>query len=103
MVIINRLVNLFRKDKEWDEAWKYKKFGVRRDEPDNRDLIYNIPTPAKNKKVYYYLGRKNKKFKGLNKEKKQLLKSLMGSIQSRIDFNKVRDAWNGLYKREKNK
>lgn len=61
MVIINRLVNMFRKNKEWAGAWKYKKIGVRRDEPDKRDLIfeeiYNIPTPPKNKKCNYYLGK----------------------------------------------
>ena len=61
MVIINKLVNLFKKDKEWDEAWKYKKSGVYRDEYDSRDLIfeevYNIPTPAKDIKCDYYKNR----------------------------------------------
>lgn len=61
-MIINRLKNMFR-NKEWSEAWKYKKSGVRKDEYDGKDYIfeeiYNIPTPPKNKKCNYYLGREN--------------------------------------------
>lgn len=35
-----------------------------------------------------------KKFSGLNKQKKELLRSLMGKASSKeIDFNKVRDEW----------
>lgn len=33
-------------------------------------------------------------YKGLSKEKKELLKKLMGSASTpKIDFNKVRDEW----------
>ena len=34
-----------------------------------------------------------KEFKGLNKDRKELLRKLMGSASSPIDFNKVRDEW----------
>ncbi|PWX20909.1 hypothetical protein [Clostridium perfringens] len=37
---------------------------------------------------------KQRKFNGLNKSKKELLKNLMGSASSKeVDFNKVRDEW----------
>lgn len=37
---------------------------------------------------------KQRKFNGLNKSKKELLKSLMGAASSKeVDFNKVRDDW----------
>ncbi|PWX37193.1 hypothetical protein CYK80_12370 [Clostridium perfringens] len=37
---------------------------------------------------------KERRFNGLNKTKKELLKSLMGSASSKeVDFNKVRDEW----------
>ena len=37
---------------------------------------------------------KEKKFNGLNKDKKQLLKSLIGVASSKeVDFNQVRDEW----------
>lgn len=35
----------------------------------------------------------NKKLTGLDKEKKDKLRKLMGSASSTIDFNKVRDEW----------
>ncbi len=37
---------------------------------------------------------RERRFNGLNKSKKELLKSLMGSASSKeVDFNKVRDEW----------
>lgn len=36
---------------------------------------------------------KNKKHEGLDKNKKELLKSLMGSSTSKIDLNKIREEW----------
>lgn len=63
MVIVNKLVNVFRKDKEWSEAWRYKKSGVRRDEYDGRDYIYNIPTPVMDVKCDYYRNREKVKSK----------------------------------------
>ena len=37
---------------------------------------------------------KQRKFNGLSKSKKELLKSLMGAASSKeVDFNKVRDDW----------
>jgi hypothetical protein len=37
--------------------------------------------------------KSKREFKGLDKDKKQLLKKSMGSVKSPIDFNKVRDEW----------
>lgn len=57
MVIINRLVNLFKKNKEWEEAWKYKKFGVRKDEIDGKDYIWESRNPIMDVKYDYYRDR----------------------------------------------